>query len=391
MRRSKNNISKLSSLIIKRFLGVVSDNEKEEVDSYLEDSSLLSNGNKFKEDKFIVENINRKCRFDYKPAFEDFYKTTSNKRKLRVIRRLRIASVVMLPILLTGLGYWIVSTKIKSTDNLAVEEAIVPGRSQAYLTLANGENLNLDTLKQELKEKDGTILFPVSGKIAYRQSDSSVNKELVYNTLNVPRGGEYKLQLSDGTHMWVNSDSKVRFPVSFTGGSRNIFVSGEVFLKVAKDKTKPFIVHTSKGKVKVLGTSFNVRDYRDEDIVATTLVEGSVEFVSSKGIVKIEPGEQVRNLGRYDELEVKKVNVKDYISWKDGIFVFNHSRLDDIMKTMERWYDVDVFFLNEEIKSLRFSGELERYDDINKLLDFLKTGGDVRFKIKGKTITVIKK
>lgn len=392
MKRTGKNIDRLTDLILKRFFGLLSEKEAKESEEILSDKSTINNAAQLTEERFITENINRESTFDYKSAFEQFYKTTRKNRRIKVMRRLRIASVVALPILLVGVGYWVTSDKMKFSDDMAVADSIVPGISRAYIILDDGKKLNLDTLKKELKEKGGTVLSPSMGKISYKHIDSVASpSKLVYNTLNVPRGGEYNVQLADGTYMWVNSESSVRFPVHFTGKKREIFVSGEVFLNVAKDKEKPFIVHTSKGNVRVLGTKFNVRDYKDEDQHITTLVSGSVEYSSSTGKVILKPGEQVRDEEKSDKLTVKEVNVREFISWKDGMYVFNHTRLEDMMKTVERWYDVDVFFLNEDAKSLRFSGELERYENIDKLLDFIKIGGDVRFKIKGKTITVIKK
>ena len=176
------------------------------------------------------------------------------------------------------------------------------------------------------------------GGLNYQVEDTSTCAETTYNEITVPRGGEYKVTLSDGTRIWVNSESYIRFPVVFQGDERRIWVAGEVFLEVAKDAERPFIVNTEKLDVKVLGTRFNVRAYPDEKCVQTTLVEGCVQVDNSRGEVAVlHPSEQLVYDVRDGNHEVREVDTELYVSWKDGVYVFVSQRLEDIMSLISKW------------------------------------------------------
>ncbi|MEG2229127.1 MAG: DUF4974 domain-containing protein, partial [Odoribacter sp.] len=160
---------------------------------------------------------------------------------------------------------------------------------------------------------------------------------------------------------------------------REVFLKGEAYFKVAKNEAQPFIVSTSNGQIQVMGTSFNVRDYAEEGKVVTTLVEGKVDYVSERyKRVSLQPGYMLEDNGSKD-YRIRKVNTLEYTGWKDGKYIFENASVEEIMTTLERWYDVTVFYRNEEVRNLHFTGDLERYASINTLLNFMEMGGDVRF------------
>ena len=211
----------------------------------------------------------------------------------------------------------------------------------------------------------------------------------MYNTIRVPRGAEFNVTLDDGTKVWLNSESSIRFPVAFLGEERRIWVSGEVFAEVAEDAGRPFIMNTGKIDIKVLGTKFNVRAYSDEECIMTTLVEGAVQVDDSSGEVAVlSPSEQLvydKASGRND---VRKVDVELFVSWKDGVYLFESQRLEDIMTLISKWYDVEVFYQNAGVKDIIFSGRLKRYENAETLLNVFESLGGVRFTVQGKTVVV---
>ena len=265
---------------------------------------------------------------------------------------------------------------------------ISSGKRVAIITLANGEQLELGNGDPKVHEENGALLKMDSSVITY-QSLQTENNEIAYNTLSVPLGGEYQIILSDSTKVWVNTDSKLKYPIAFRSERREVFLEGEAYFEVKKDRQHPFIVHTSRGSVKVLGTGFNVRDYQEEAKVVTTLVEGKVAYsrtVQSDEVVLV-PGYQLEDNG-IAELIPRQVDVEMYVGWKDGKYIFDDATLEEIMQVLSRWYDVTVFYKSEKSKDLHFTGDLERYENINDFLHFMELGGKVTFNIQGKTIII---
>jgi transmembrane sensor len=273
--------------------------------------------------------------------------------------------------------------------------AIEPGSQKAELILADGKVLDLDENKKkdEIKEKDGTIINNTGSSLVYDVSAKTESKEIAYNSLVVPRGGEFQLELEDGTKVWVNSETRLRYPTKFPSDKRVVLLEGEAYFEVSKDKNRPFIVKTQGVDVRVLGTQFNVSSYADEDAIRTTLVEGSVAVMDSENHEKnllLDPGCQAVYLKETQGLENKKVNVDLYTSWKNGQFVFQESRLSDIMNRVSRWYDVKIFYQNSDAGDLNFTGTLKRYDSLDRLLGMIEKTNEVKFFFKDNTIIVQK-
>ena len=266
-----------------------------------------------------------------------------------------------------------------------------PGGERAILKLYDGKTVMLDsTMKSSLIAHEANVRIEMDSNhlLRYSSHDSigmaNVNKN---NELIIPKGGEYQVVLADGTKVWLNSASRLIYPQSFMGKERRVVLSGEAFFDVAHDAERPFIVETSRMNVKVLGTRFNVNDYDDNEEVSTTLVNGSVEIVSGgQQAFRLVPGEQA--YGKENELEKREVNVRLYTSWIDGKFLFNNTELEEIAKQISRWYDVEIFFSNESVKKVRFTGAIVKFKPLDDLVRMIESTSQVRFSVKGKTIVI---
>ena len=308
------------------------------------------------------------------------------ERKRNMWKYVAAAAVIALPLLVTLLLQ--IRQEGIFPEGRMREISLLPGKSMATLTLSDGSSKALSPENFDLMDGSKRIVNDPGG-LSYQVEDTSECMETAYNEITVPRGGEYKVTLDDGTRIWVNSESYIRFPVVFHGDERRIWVSGEVFLEVTKDSERPFVVNTEKLDIKVLGTQFNVRAYPDEKCIQTTLVEGRVQVDNSLGKVAVlAPSEQLLYNAQNGKHEVREVDTELYVSWKDGVYVFVSQRLEDIMLLISKWYDVDVFYQNSTVKDIIFSGRLKRYENAETLLKVFERLGGVRFSIQGKTVIV---
>lgn len=268
-----------------------------------------------------------------------------------------------------------------------VESPIVPGSPKAVLTLASGEQLDLQE-EGHFVSKDSSKIRNIGNVLEYEAGVKKNNNELEYNILTIPRGGEYQLKLEDGSNVWLNAETELRFPVAFGGDERRIFLKGEAYFEVAKDAGRPFIVCADGADVTALGTEFNISTIQESGEVFTTLVNGTVRVVNEEGENCIlRPEEQAVCKKGESDIGVQKVNTALYTSWKDGYYAFDKQSLGEVMRTLERWYDIHVVFVDDAEK-LRFSGRVKRYEDITNLLTMIKLTNDVDFTIENRTIIV---
>lgn len=287
---------------------------------------------------------------------------------------------------------------------------IAPGGNKAVLTLANGKKISLTdadngTLAEQAgiritKTADGQLVYEVRHLEGGRSERSLHAVEMTYNTIETPRGGQYQLILPDGSKVWLNAASSLKYPVSFASfKERKVELNGEAYFEVAKDKSHPFVVNTDKQVVEVLGTHFNINSYEDEEAVKTTLIEGSVHvFVNSGTVGKSDKiDEAAQNAGivlkpnqqsilRGNDFNVKKVNTEESIAWKNGFFNFTHADLETVMRQLSRWYDVDVVY-EGEIPPETFTGKVYRDMNLSKVLEIL-TYARVNFRIEGKKMII---
>ena len=273
-----------------------------------------------------------------------------------------------------------------------VSSILQPGKSKAVLHLADGRMLVLDDTLRGKVETGEAVMEVDSAGLVYEVKEDSLTKEKTreFHVMSIPRGGEFHLVLADGTQVWLNSETELRFPVHFSEGDRRVYLRGEAYFDVKKDAAHPFVVSTSVGDIKVLGTAFNVSAY-DEKAIAATLEKGSICYLrDSLDGVLIKPGEQLSYEEGAKAPVVRKVNTRLYTGWKENLFCFEEQRLDQIMSTLARWYDFQVKFESEELKKLELSGTLDKYSDIQLLLRLFELGTNVKFEIRNQVIYVRK-
>ncbi len=264
------------------------------------------------------------------------------------------------------------------------------GDVKAILTLGNGKTISLDDSQTSLREEEAVISKTDNGSLTYKGIKEGKTEQLKYNDLQIPRGGEFSLVLEDGTKVWLNADTKLRYPVKFVGNERRVFLEGEACFKVAKG-SKPFLVEAQGQIVKVYGTEFNVSAYPEGLLVYTTLIEGNVSVLAAHGenSVKLEPGTQsVFNKNSLD-INLRQVNTDEVTSWRTGMIVFEYQTFDQIMQTLSRWYNFDYQYTGKDISKLQYKGKVPRYGDFNEVLKVLEECGGVKLNVKGKMVTII--
>ncbi len=271
---------------------------------------------------------------------------------------------------------------------------ISPGCKRAELVLATGEKI---VIGQEYKSfemnQPGAKVYgdSISGKLKYEMTTLDLDEKVQYNTLKVPKGGEFYLELADGSKVWLNSESVLKYPVNFVGDRRDVYLEGEAYFNVAHDKSKPFYVHANNINIKVLGTIFNVCSYPEEDSMRTTLVDGSVQVSNGEADkVILKPSFQYTMNKKTGVREVKEVDTELFTSWTDGKFYFKGFTFEDVVRKLERWYDFEMFYLNEEVKQMKFRGVINKHEPIEQMLRKLEKTTDIKFRIKGKSIIVEK-
>lgn len=246
-------------------------------------------------------------------------------------------------------------------------------------------------LKRDVKEvivADTVLRVTNEGNtLVYSVMQGEVQED-TYNVLTVPVGGEFRVILSDGTMVFLNSGSELRYPEAFRDGQREVFLKGEAWFEVAKDSVRPFRVHAGEMDVRVLGTSFNVKAYERMESIATTLVTGSVEVTCNDESFRIVPGEQFEYRKGLKLASVREVDTELYTSWKDGYYKFRQASLEEIMTTLSVWYGLEVFYQNEEAKRLEFTGKVKRYEDVGNLLRKFEQTENVVFNRKGNNVII---
>lgn len=331
----------------------------------------------------------RRCEreFDLESAFQKVDHRIGRKKRLRRYYRIAIAASF---VLFVGLSLLLVREKQKLDEEVATTIVRIPGIP--VLTLGNGEEILLQNhLNEQLVQKEHSISFDtMNQQIDYSQNQGIASDRMEYNTLRVPAGGEFSLILSDGSKVILNAETVLRYPVRFAGNERRVELSGEAYFEVARDTTTPFIVQMDSSSIQVLGTSFNVTNYRDEKCWSTVLVSGKIE-VREKGHSQVlKPSERYVVDNETGKGYVEAVYTDLYTSWIKGKIVFRDERLEDIIRKLQRWYDFQMFYANQELKDWRFGGVINRYDSFDTVLRYLERTADLHFDIDGKTVVVRK-
>ena len=312
-------------------------------------------------------------------------------RKIRASRRRKLywlsAAASIMVVFSLSLFLWIngEDSGQKNTGVLAPQR-----KGQVELILSSGERMVLGTDSLRLGDRvEAGMLRDSLRKLSYLQAPAGQDgQEEIFNTLVIPVGGLYELELSDGTRVWLNSVSQLRYPVQFTGKERKVYLSGEAYFDVKTDSLRPFVVESGGMNVRVYGTEFNVTAYRDEKL-RTTLVQGKVGIkVDGEKELLLRPGQMAEYDAQTKHLEVQEVNTYLYTAWIEGTFAFKDETIEEIMGRLSRWYDLNVFYANEEVKKQLYDGIIPQVKDFEDVLRMIEGTATIHFEIKGNTVIV---
>ena len=381
---------RVSTWITREMMGELSGEEREKLQSWLQAEE---------ENRRIYESIRKRLAEEKKihsydmqdVARMDWMKVKSRvqSKKISVLHSYwKYAAVVVFAIMITLLwSRWQNNPSPQLALNPVSE--IRAGKMQATLLLDNGVKIELsDSVFPEINQP-GVIISQKNEQLVYEDTVNSTGEKERYHVLSVPRGGEYNLQLADGTVVYLNSGTEFKFPVKFTGDSRTVYVKGEAYFEVTPDTEKPFIVQTlGELSVKVLGTAFNVCAYENKDDIQTTLVHGGVMLLRGNRHVTLKPDQQGVFNKESGCFEIKEVDASIYTSWKDGNFFFENETLENIMDRLGLWYNINVFYQNDEVRRLRFSGDLEKYEDFSEVLRMLEKVQSIKIEINGNNVII---
>lgn len=389
--KTEKEIFRLAKILIKSYREELTEDEQEILDQWLNEADHHRDlYNRYNSDDFLARRMQAGSEINWQQDYQAFIQKNITRSPARHIRQwARYAAIFILPLSL-ALGWWLLpSTR---TEEKRVVASVKTEKSKPILTLADGQKIVLHN-NVNVAETDGTQVAEENGELVYKKypSDSLITVgSPIFNRLEIPRGAEYFLTLTDGTKIWLNSETVIRYPVNFTGEKREIYLEGEAFFKVTQDSAHTFVVHTAQTRIEVLGTEFNVRNYSNESHIATTLVNGSVRLTSEVGNNRIilKPGEQ----GDIDKstgiLNVHEVDPYLYTAWKDARFVFRNTRMEELLNTMARWYDLEIFYQNNAVKDICFTGDMTRLEDFRQILTIIENNERVRFTIRDRAITV---
>lgn len=326
---------------------------------------------------------------------EDCYKFISmmskRRRRIRRLSIIKYASIFI--ILLVSSIYLNYVNNNKNTHHISSRIKIVQNEPKVILTLSEGQQIDLTNKIDTIREFEKGASISIGDKeLVYNKNMFELNtirQDVVYNTLQLPNSETYQLILSDGTKVWINANSKLKYPASFNNNERKVYLEGEAYFDVYEDKKRPFIVDLGYASVKVLGTEFNVRAYDDEKEISAVLVNGSVQLYSTKHKkdILLKPGER-SSLTYAGVLKTENVNTYNYTAWKDGRFVFENKSIEEILEHISSWYDVNILYLDENCKKIRFSGDLEKKISLQKILQIMESSERVEFHIENNTVSV---
>ena len=299
----------------------------------------------------------------------------------------RIAAAAGVVAAVLGTWLWLASPERPAEQKpLAVAgKDVPPGKDGAILTLADGKQIVLDTVKDgSILQVNGIRVEVKNGQLMYPPQN---NGAIAWHTMSTPKGRQFQLQLPDGSQVWLNAASSIRYPSKFEGNERKVEIDGEAYLEIAKDRNKPFIVATPRQQVEVTGTRFNINAYSDELIERTTLLEGAVKVTdnNSSSTSMLRPGQQALING--NSVAVKDTDVDEAVAWKNGLFHFVNADIPTVMRQLQRWYDIEVSY-EGAIPMREFQGKMQRDLNLSELINLLEKA-DLHIKLEGERKLVV--
>ena len=382
MHISEKNIS---DLIVQHLKGQLDEEQEKELNEW-----LVQPGKQELFDRIVSKERILKKSFEYDEFQQEAAWAKLEKQikpKLDYKKWLAYAAVLVIPL---AIGFLLLQETPEYEPSLAEVQEIQPGSSNAVIYFSNGEIIDLSKDTSEvIRSKENLLVERDSNQLRINDEELLASELGKMNRIVTPIGGEYQISLPDGTKVWLNADSYLEFPSKFSSKERKVIAKGELYFDVESNKEWPFIVETKGMQLKVLGTEFNVRAYEDEAEILSTLIEGSVEVNNEQGeSVILNPGYQaVINRGTSSMKDIE-ANIEEVTAWKNGQFIFDSRRLENIMYDLARWYDVKIFFANATVKDKKFSVDVQRYGKIEEILTLIEGTGDAKFTIKGNVITV---
>lgn len=392
---NNRHIIHIAALIRKSISGEITLEEKRQLEDWLNESARHRElFDKYNNPDFLSSIDFGKDMVESQEAYSNFMQRQKPVKPVRrIIWNKYVAAAVLIAFVCASaiFVYMYDGGKPHSSSELAVVDVrqtdTVPSDSTDILLItASGEKIPVQSSQKMLSVSSGSI--KIGGQsIGEEGQVKAAHTEVVYNTLKILRGKRFKMQLSDGTLVWLNADSEITFPSSFDGKERKVMAKGELFFDVAENKSHPFIVETPIGKIRVLGTAFNVHCYKDE-MPMTTLVRGKIAYSLGKDSVILSPGQQCRV--KDNKLSVREVDTYEYVSWIDEVLVFKDKELNEILNTLSRLYDVEIYYENPELKRLPFTGSFKQYEHLDKIIQMIEECGLIHIKQDGNTLTISK-
>jgi transmembrane sensor len=310
----------------------------------------------------------------------------SDSRRVNLWPRI-VAVAAAIALMVLGLYFFNYNRGSQNKDPLLAANDIVPGKVGATLTLANGQRIRLTAaMSGELATEAGVVITKsAEGQLVYEIKETEGETDRM-NTLSTAKGETYQVRLPDSSLVWLNAASSLTYPVNlFRDGKRRVRLDGEGYFEIAKDQKHPFVVESKSQQIEVLGTHFNVNAYTDERVIRTTLLEGSVKIIQDEQSKQIKPGEQAMNAG--SSITISQADTEFAIAWKNNKFIFDSQRIEDIMRMIARWYNVEVIYTTK-IPKETFWGSISRFDNVSRVLEKLESTEKVHFKVQGRKIYV---
>ncbi|WP_461533996.1 FecR family protein [Sinomicrobium sp.] len=372
-------------LIVRYLENSITEEERDLLTKCLKNSEYAT---LFKEYVELHVLLNTKRDFDHRPSLQKFSKTVLHRKRMRHIKIYRYAAacVLLLCLGLFTLYYSSHSEEPEKSHIKIVQQNIQSGTNKALLQLSNGTEVALGNGHTLID----SIHYSTDESLIYSTPPRTPQKNQ-FNVLTIPRGGQFKVQLVDGTVVWLNADSQLRYPVFFhPGNPRQVeLVYGEAYFDVSpstEHQGDAFKLISPGQEIEVLGTEFNVKAYKNETHIYTTLSEGKIK-ITKEGVQQfLLPGQQAVSIRNDDKISVTQVDVYKETCWKDGIFSFDNTPLKDIMKVLSRWYDVDVVFRSSELKKLTFNGGLKKTQNLPDILEIISEMNNINYEINGNTV-----